>query len=204
LQTQLGEIQLERGIVMDAPELIKFRCACGAKIGAKPEIAGKRVRCPKCGASALVPTPMLAVARVHPPAEAAIEPVRLRVPAAKPAALNCANCDVPIGRLQTPQIWRDQAVCPDCYSKLSVPPTASASSGPAINIVNTNIVGRPRMGIMRPLQALSALGAVAGGGIWAGALAMGRGEGAEALGMILLVGGIIGFIIFRIMDWIVR
>jgi hypothetical protein len=39
---------------------LKVSCACGAEFNAKPEFAGKTVKCPTCGGSFMVP-------KAHPP-----------------------------------------------------------------------------------------------------------------------------------------
>ena len=44
---------------------IKATCTCGAEFKAKPELAGKPVKCPKCGQTFTVPKPQLATNRIQ-------------------------------------------------------------------------------------------------------------------------------------------
>lgn len=43
-------------------------------------------------------------------------------------SLRCANCEAPIGKLQTPYVWREQIICPDCYERLAQSPPAARSA----------------------------------------------------------------------------
>lgn len=46
--------------------------------------------------------------------------------------VTCENCGQEIGRLETPMVWRDNIVCPECYSRLCPPlaaPVAEAKAG---------------------------------------------------------------------------
>lgn len=46
------------GAVVEVPEeRIRVTCACGKALAAPPKLAGKRVKCPKCGEPVLVPAP---------------------------------------------------------------------------------------------------------------------------------------------------
>jgi hypothetical protein len=97
-----------------------------------------------------------------------------------PSIERCANCDAPIGRLETPQIWQDAIVCGACFSKLARPfgaglaapvpaqpqiimmqtpaaapaPAIHVSSAPVVHVhstnVNTNVV-RVRRGCLGSL-----------------------------------------------------
>ena len=44
---------------------IKATCTCGAEFNVKPELAGKRVKCPKCGDTFAVPKPQTAESRIR-------------------------------------------------------------------------------------------------------------------------------------------
>src|SRR5437868_2453738 len=58
---------------------IPVACPCGARMTAKPALAGKQVECPKCGAGVLVPASLLAigepVATAAGPVESVAAPV---------------------------------------------------------------------------------------------------------------------------------
>jgi hypothetical protein len=41
---------------------IPVTCDCGRKLRAKPELAGRRVKCPACGGALVVPDPTSGVA----------------------------------------------------------------------------------------------------------------------------------------------
>lgn len=38
---------------------VRFQCACGQKLSAKDESAGRKVRCPRCRSVVSVPQPLL-------------------------------------------------------------------------------------------------------------------------------------------------
>ena len=92
------------------PEAIAFNCgACGAKIKTRPQTAGRRGRCPKCGASVTVPSaPTPAVAPTEAPAgtaqpdslldDLAAAEVRQPATASKPPArgARCPACKAPL------------------------------------------------------------------------------------------------------------
>src|SRR5215831_11304952 len=44
-----------------AEEKIRVKCACGAAIAAPSRLAGKRVKCPKCGQPVALPAPEPAI-----------------------------------------------------------------------------------------------------------------------------------------------
>jgi hypothetical protein len=60
---------------------ISFSCACGRKINAKDEHAGKRVKCPGCQQPITVPSPVAAAAKPMASAGA-----KTSAPRTKPAA----------------------------------------------------------------------------------------------------------------------
>lgn len=41
---------------------------------------------------------------------------------------NCANCGRPIGRLETPRVWNDSAVCGECHQRLSHDSTVQSNA----------------------------------------------------------------------------
>src|SRR5262245_36544007 len=55
----------------NVPMPIPFRCACGKKLQAKDEYAGKKLKCPGCGAILTIPR---ASAVATPPPAAAVPP----------------------------------------------------------------------------------------------------------------------------------
>ena len=59
-------------------EKIRFACKCGERISAKPELAGKRVACPKCKQAVLVPS-------VRSPSDKQNERPAAKQPAAAPS-----------------------------------------------------------------------------------------------------------------------
>jgi len=47
---------------------------------------------------------------------------------------SCANCNRPIGNLETPHLWQGNVVCPECHARLSsLPAVDSAASGGTTN-----------------------------------------------------------------------
>ena len=62
---------------------IPVACACGAKFAAKDELAGKRVKCPKCSQPLTIPAAGAAAAGAS--AAAAGAPAAARTAAAKPS-----------------------------------------------------------------------------------------------------------------------
>jgi len=77
-----------------AAEKIRIACSCGAKIAAPAALAGKRVKCPKCGQAVQVPAPELEIDFAAEPEPAPEQPplpvsprageARKRVPSAPP------------------------------------------------------------------------------------------------------------------------
>lgn len=65
--------------------MIKFRCACGQKIGVPEAVAGKRVKCPGCGNPAVVPSDAaVAVSEVASPPKRAATGAAPKVPRPAP------------------------------------------------------------------------------------------------------------------------
>jgi RsiW-degrading membrane proteinase PrsW (M82 family) len=92
---------------------IEVSCDCGGRFRAKDELAGRRVKCPKCGAALTIPLPPIELADFdaappevrHVPLPPAV-PARVRVPAPLPAPVALAAAPalaLPGGR--TPREW---------------------------------------------------------------------------------------------------
>jgi RsiW-degrading membrane proteinase PrsW (M82 family) len=71
-------------VVTVAEEKIRLTCACGKALAASPKLAGKRVLCPKCGASLQIPVPEAEIDFAAPPPPPP-EPVAA-LPPPRPAA----------------------------------------------------------------------------------------------------------------------
>lgn len=71
------------GIVPDQADILRFYCACGAKLKAPSAAIGRRIRCPKCKRAFLVTDPD-APAQVVEPKPKPPRPVRANAPARSP------------------------------------------------------------------------------------------------------------------------
>ena len=123
--------------------MLKFRCQhCGQRIAVPSRHLGKLVTCAECG----MPTHPLAreIVGTHAaPAAATSAPASVPAvsPTPQPPAANanvpCANCGVPVGRLQASHPWAGQRVCGPCYHILSA---ESSPHGPrAAPVVATRV-----------------------------------------------------------------
>ena len=119
--------------------MLKFCCQhCGQRIAVPARHLGKLVTCAECGGQ----THPLAIeiARTHAPAAATpnVAPPPPPPPAAT-AATSCANCGIPIGRLQAAREWESERVCGACYHVLSA--ESSLRGSRAAPVVATRVPG---------------------------------------------------------------
>jgi hypothetical protein len=87
---------------------ISFSCPCGKQLRVADEHAGKRVRCPSCGETALVPGGAITTA-----------------PAAAPAMLRF-RCACGQSMQARAEYAGDEAVCPACQARVTIPGAARA------------------------------------------------------------------------------
>ncbi len=80
---------------------ISVRCQCGKQFTAKPELAGKQVRCPSCGSPLRIP---------HP------QPVQPKPQAGVAVACGCGS-----RFLAVPHLYGKRVACPACGTPLSIP-----------------------------------------------------------------------------------
>ena len=109
--------------------MLKFRCQhCGQRVAVPARHLGKLVTCAECGA------------QTHPLAEQIVvqsrkpepaQPKPARGPAAEATAAACANCALPLGRLQATHEWEAQKVCAPCYHRLSTESTLPGAGRPS-------------------------------------------------------------------------
>ena len=106
---------------------IAFSCACGRSLRAGPQLAGKKTKCPGCGAVLTIPAageeaaPAAAPAPKPKPAPAAAQ---VTAPAAAPiaSAVTC-TCGK---RIATKPEWAGKTIkCPACENRIKVPAAAS-------------------------------------------------------------------------------
>ena len=74
---------------------ISLTCRCKTRLQVNEQLAGKLVKCPKCGESLIVPRPEPASAAEDESDEYALAPA-VELPAKKPACPAC-NADLPDG-----------------------------------------------------------------------------------------------------------
>lgn len=60
----------------------------------------------------------------------------------------CENCGNPIGKLETPFVWQDHAVCAECHEKLNRPTIATAE-----RLTPADAIGQPSVHLM-PIHAV--------------------------------------------------
>lgn len=143
--------------------MLKFRCQhCGQRIAVPARHLGKLVTCAECGAQThplarqieearpapAVPLPVASVA--SPPADA-------RTPFGSSGPTGCANCGIPVGRLQASQQWEGERVCGACYHVLSAESSliVAAEAPPAATRVR--VVDNPTRPITPQIPAVAGL-----------------------------------------------
>ena len=123
--------------------MLKFRCQhCGQRIAVPARHLGKLVTCAECGAQTHPLAEQIVVQSRKPePARPAPTPQ----PASKAAAIACANCAQPLGRLQATHDWEGENVCAPCYHRLSSESTLPGGGRPATAkpVVATRIQPQP-------------------------------------------------------------
>ncbi len=136
---------------------ISFSCKCGKELKAKEALAGKRAKCPRCGAVLVIPVPCDGAAVIRSLGAAAAEPSvadRPRdEPSIRPPPLPerspppgieastdsgekaretraiCANCRSPLRRVESHGEPTGRVVCPRCDLKAGICPVCGAELG---------------------------------------------------------------------------
>jgi hypothetical protein len=116
---------------------IAFSCACGRNLRAGPHLAGKKTKCPGCGAVLTIPAASEEAAPAAPAAAPAPKPrpapAAAQVtapPAAAPAASVTCSCGK---RIATKPEWAGKTIkCPACENRIKVPAAAVAAAASPI------------------------------------------------------------------------
>ena len=83
---------------------IPVRCQCGQQFAAKPELAGKQLRCPSCGNPLRIPP---------------LQPVQPKPQAGVTVACTCGS-----RFLAAPHLYGKRVACPTCGTPLLIPSPA--------------------------------------------------------------------------------
>ena len=107
---------------------IAFSCACGRNLRAGPHLAGKKTKCPGCGAVLTIPAASEEAAPAVAPAPPAAKPkpapaaAHATAPSAAASAVTC-TCGK---RIATKPEWAGKTIkCPACENRIKVPAAAS-------------------------------------------------------------------------------
>lgn len=101
------------------------QCQCGARFKAKPELAGKQVKCPSCGAALTVPR--ASAAPLKPAAKPVAKPQAPSAAAGPPIVIDCA-CGK---RFNAPRhLLGKRVACPACKRPLEISETPAAAEDP--------------------------------------------------------------------------
>ncbi|MFT5527202.1 MAG: DNA-directed RNA polymerase subunit RPC12/RpoP [Pirellulaceae bacterium] len=92
-----------------AGDTIPVKCQCGGAFQAKPELAGKRIKCPKCSQPIAIPNP-------NAQSAAASQPVATGEPI-------IARCQCGAGFKAPAHLAGKQVRCPQCKQAIQVPTT---------------------------------------------------------------------------------
>ena len=108
--------------------MVRAQCSCGAAFEVKPELAGKQVKCPKCGQTFTVPA---------------------TAPAATQQSVGVVTCSCGSRFQPQPHLAGKSVPCPKCGQVLSIPP-----SQPATNNLGVDPLGLPaNLGIGQAMPA---------------------------------------------------
>ena len=108
---------------------IAFSCECGRNLRAGPNLAGKKTKCPGCGAVLTIPAASEEAASAPPPPAPRPKPApaaaQVTAPAAPVAAAVTCTCGK---RIATKPEWAGKTIkCPACENRIKVPAAAVAS-----------------------------------------------------------------------------
>jgi hypothetical protein len=137
----------------------------------------------------------ITVTDVYPASQSPKSDAPLLATESSPPAARCANCDVPIGKLERPLFWQNQVVCVACRTKLEAGERIFASAQTTQPVTPWTpprpITGWNLLGLLSILACV--LGTVAGvtGLVYAMAAPL-------AIGLVLLFGGLGGFVAARL------
>ena len=105
---------------------IETSCVCGARFKVKSQLAGKRVKCPKCGSAFVVPQ----------------EKVPDQVPTPNAVVSNDQSVIIQCvcgSRFQAQSHLSGKTVaCPKCGHQLSIPPVPQSQAEPLLSPISSN------------------------------------------------------------------